>query len=56
MGISKINILVTGGSGFLGKALMKELTSPYGLIGVSTIRIFDLKRPAEISSDGKVEN
>lgn len=36
-------ILVTGGSGFLGKAVIKELTAADSLIQAKEIRIFDIK-------------
>jgi len=36
-------ILVTGGSGFLGKNIVKELLAPDSPIDPSEIRVFDIK-------------
>jgi len=41
------SILVTGGSGFLGKAIMRELLLDSSLINCKEIRILDLKEPNE---------
>jgi len=38
-----LNILVTGGSGFLGKAIVEEFLSDQSPVKVSTLRILDLK-------------
>jgi nucleoside-diphosphate-sugar epimerase len=35
-------ILVTGGSGFLGRAIVRELTEPGPVISASCLRVFDL--------------
>ncbi len=40
---SKLNILVTGGAGFLGKAIVHELLDPTSLGQVNEIRILDMK-------------
>jgi nucleoside-diphosphate-sugar epimerase len=40
-----INILVTGGSGFLGQAIVRELLEPDAPVKPGIIRIFDLKKP-----------
>jgi nucleoside-diphosphate-sugar epimerase len=37
------NILITGGAGFLGKAIVKEFLDPSALIAPNEIRIFDTK-------------
>jgi nucleoside-diphosphate-sugar epimerase len=43
----KINVLVTGGSGFLGKAIIRELLDPASPVMPAKIRIFDLAEPSE---------
>jgi nucleoside-diphosphate-sugar epimerase len=55
MEIKSINIMVTGGSGFLGMAIVRELTGPDALINAGMIRIFDQKEPLESSHDGRIE-
>lgn len=42
---SKLNILVTGGAGFLGTFIVKELLDPACPLNVGLVRIFDLKNP-----------
>lgn len=49
--MSKSIILVTGGSGFLGSHIVKELLDPKCPIAVSEVRVLDMK---EYSGDGKV--
>ena len=39
---SKLRILLTGGSGFLGKAIARELLDPGSPLKPSLLRIFDL--------------
>lgn len=48
------NILVTGGSGFLGSAIVKELCEPSVPFAPGLIRIFDLKEPA-FTVSGNIE-
>ena len=40
---SKLNILITGGSGFLGKAIVDELLDQASPVNVKEIRILDMK-------------
>jgi sterol-4alpha-carboxylate 3-dehydrogenase (decarboxylating) len=42
---SKLNILVTGGAGFLGSFIVKELLDPECPLNVGRVRVFDLKSP-----------
>jgi nucleoside-diphosphate-sugar epimerase len=50
----KVNVLITGGSGFLGKALLKELFASGSPINPGIVRVLDLIRvPEEFA--GKVE-
>lgn len=51
----KINILVTGGSGFLGKTIIKELLDPASPLQPALIRNFDLKNPQEQFSDSRID-
>jgi nucleoside-diphosphate-sugar epimerase len=51
----KYNVLVTGGAGFLGKAIVRELLDPASPIIPSTIRIFDLAEPLNMNDGGLVE-
>jgi nucleoside-diphosphate-sugar epimerase len=51
----KLNVLVTGGSGFLGKAIVRELLEPSSLVNPTKIRIFDLKDPESDKSDPRIE-
>lgn len=44
-------ILVTGGSGFLGKNIVKELLAPDSPIDASEIRVFDIKPYKGIQND-----
>ena len=41
--MNKTSILVTGGSGFLGSHIVKELLSPDSPISVSEVRVLDIK-------------
>ena len=43
-------VVLTGGSGFLGKAMVREMLGPEALIQVASLRILDLCEP-EISHD-----
>lgn len=52
---NNINILLTGGSGFLGKAIVRELLAPDSLLTAGEIRIFDLTEPQENISDSRIE-
>jgi nucleoside-diphosphate-sugar epimerase len=47
-------LLITGGSGFVGRALLRELLLPDPVINASEIRIFDLHEPSETYSDPRV--
>lgn len=47
-------ILVTGGSGFLGKSVIKELIAADALIKTKEIRIFD-KRKYEGTQDPRIK-
>jgi len=51
----KINVLVTGGSGFLGKAIIRELIDPDSPLNPSMIKNFDLKNDTEQVSDDRIE-
>jgi len=52
---SKINILVTGGSGFLGKAIVRELIATDALLKAEKIVIFDIKESSEKIDDDRIE-
>jgi nucleoside-diphosphate-sugar epimerase len=41
-----LNILVTGGSGFLGSAVVRELIGTNPVVGSSSITVFDIRKPA----------
>ena len=47
-------ILLTGGSGFLGKAIVRELLAPGSPVQPSLLRIFDLK-PCSGPADDRIE-
>jgi sterol-4alpha-carboxylate 3-dehydrogenase (decarboxylating) len=51
----KISILVSGGSGFLGKAIVRELLESSSPFTPSKIKIFDLVEPAESFTDSRIE-
>jgi sterol-4alpha-carboxylate 3-dehydrogenase (decarboxylating) len=55
MDIKEISILVTGGSGFLGSAIVRELTARNALVNADKIRIFDLKEPLGWVKDARIE-
>lgn len=50
-----INVLVTGGSGFLGQAIVRELLEPDSPVAARKIRIFDLVPPSGKLQDGRIE-
>lgn len=51
----KYNILVTGGAGFLGKAIIRELLDPDLPVVPAKIRIFDFADPKDNYHDGPIE-
>jgi sterol-4alpha-carboxylate 3-dehydrogenase (decarboxylating) len=51
----KFNILITGGAGFLGKAIIRELLDPASPVITATIRIFDQADPTDNYADGRIE-
>jgi nucleoside-diphosphate-sugar epimerase len=51
---SRLNILVTGGAGFLGSFIVKELLDPECPLTIQKVRIFDVKHPAAFH-DERVE-
>ena len=50
-----LNILVTGGAGFLGKAIVRELLEPTSPITPARIRIFDIADPHMSGVDPRIE-
>jgi sterol-4alpha-carboxylate 3-dehydrogenase (decarboxylating) len=50
-----INVLVTGGSGFLGKTIIKELLDPASPVNPAIIRNYDLKNSVELPADSRIE-
>ena len=53
--MNRIKILVTGGSGFLGRSIVNELLEADSPVNAELIRIFDLKQPADQRTDPRVE-
>ena len=51
---SGLNILVTGGSGFLGNAIVEEFLEGNSPVSVGLLRVFDLK-PYQGRSDSRIE-
>jgi sterol-4alpha-carboxylate 3-dehydrogenase (decarboxylating) len=51
----QINVLVTGGSGFLGRAIVKELLEPDSPVLPGKIRNFDLKESSDKLSASRIE-
>lgn len=51
----KYNVLVTGGAGFLGKAIIRELLDPDSPVKAATIRIFDQVVPLQYNTDFRLE-
>ncbi|MCK5249680.1 MAG: NAD-dependent epimerase/dehydratase family protein, partial [Spirochaetaceae bacterium] len=47
-------LLITGGSGFVGRAMLRELLSSDPVIDASEIRVFDLHKPAEPLNDPRI--
>ena len=45
------NILLTGGAGFLGTAMISELLDESSPLSVNTLRILDLKAPANLDDE-----
>ncbi len=50
-----LNVLLTGGSGFLGKAIVRELLDPQAPLQAKKIRIYDLTAPDPEFSDSRIE-
>lgn len=50
-----VNVLITGGSGFLGKAIIRELLDPASPVKPALIRNFDLKNISEHPDDKRIE-
>lgn len=50
-----LSVLLTGGAGFLGRALVAELLSPDSPVAVSLLRIFDVKR-YDGPADARIEH
>ncbi len=55
MNTDMLNVLVTGGSGFLGKAIVKELLDPDAPVKAAKIRVFDLAGPVEDLQDPRID-
>jgi nucleoside-diphosphate-sugar epimerase len=51
----KINVLVTGGSGFLGKSIVRELLEEGAPVRANLVRVFDLKDAEEHRADRRIE-
>lgn len=51
----KYNVLVTGGAGFLGKAIIRELLDPGSPVIPDKIRIFDLAGPLDKYENNNIE-
>jgi len=48
---AKLNILVTGGAGFLGRAIVNELLDANSPLGIQSLRVFDVKVQGEFNSE-----
>jgi nucleoside-diphosphate-sugar epimerase len=50
-----MNVLITGGSGFLGKAVIKELLGSDAIVKPDEIRVFDIKQYDDGSNDKRIK-
>jgi nucleoside-diphosphate-sugar epimerase len=55
MDINNFRVLLTGGSGFLGSAIVRELLESDSPVRPSLIRIFDKKEPEDEVNDRRIE-
>ena len=51
----RLNVLVTGGSGFLGQAIVRELLDPTSPVVPDKVRIFDTRESALTGTDPRIE-